>query len=202
MPKRKNKILYLDTCVILDYLDKEEHSVVLINSARKRKWQTRTSTFGMIELAEHRRNEIFLWHRLSNKRSLNAVLKAIRNPRKKKRLKDFQFSELSSWLEEDIQDNLPKFQSLDLATSDREDVQSGWQLAYDLSISTNLNSKDNIHLATAIAASLNNECDFFITRDGDLYEEAKRVVTELKIKQKLNVLKPKEFGELYPPPKK
>lgn len=201
MPKRKSKILYLDTCVVLDYLDKDENTVVLMNSVKKRKWATRTSTFAMVELAEYKRNEIFLWHRLSNRYSLNTLLKSIRNPRKKKKLSTYQLNELSEWLET-IQKNLPKFSSLDLTNSENESEQSSWQLAYDLSISTNLNAKDIIHLATAVAAAVNNECDFFITNDGGLYEEADKVTSELKIRQKLKVYKPKEFIEKYPPPKK
>lgn len=201
MPRRKNKIIYLDTCVILDYLDKEENSVVLMKSVKDRKWEIRTSTFGMVELAEYRRNEIYLWHKLSNKKSLNTLMKAIRNPQREKKLKDYQFSELSDWLA-NIHTALPKFQSLDLTSSEKPDVQSSWQLAYDLSISTNLNAKDNVHLATAISASLNKECDFFITIDGNLYDEAKRIVTEFKMKKKLQIIKPKEFIERYPPLKK
>jgi len=201
MSRRKNKVIYLDTCVILNYLDKEENSVVLMKSVKDRNWEIRTSTFGMVELAEYRRNEIYLWHKLSNKRSLNAIMKAIRNPRKEKKLKDYQFSELSDWLA-NVQTALPKFQSLDLTSSENQEVQSSWQLAYDLSISTNLNAKDNVHLATAISASLNGECDFFITTDGNLYNEAKRIIAEFKMGKKLQIMKPKEFIKKYPPLKK
>lgn len=169
MPKRKSKTLYLDTNVILDFVsDKDSNAVVLMESVKSRNWNLRTSTFAMIELAEYRRNEIFLWDKLSQSKSLNNIMKKIRNPREKKALKPYHFQQVSSWME-DLQGILPNINYLDLDSSkESKEVLSGWQLAHEISIYTNLNTKDVIHIATAVAAARNNECNFFITSDGDL----------------------------------
>ena len=38
----------------------------------------------MIELSEYRRNKIYLWDKLSQKKSLNNIIKRIKNPRERK----------------------------------------------------------------------------------------------------------------------
>ncbi len=202
MQKRKSKILYIDTNVVLDFIaDKDNNVVVLMKSVKSRGWKLRISTFAMIELAEYRKNEIFLWDKLSKNTSLNKIMKRIRNPRDNKKLKDFQFEQVSNWLD-DLQSELPNIDFLDIGPSEGKDEISSWQLARDLSIYSNLNAKDVIHFATAIAAAQSNGCDFFITSDGEFYKGAKKIVEDLKMKNKLKILKPKDFIEKYPPIKK
>ena len=200
--KRKSKILYIDTNVVLDFIaDKDNNVIVLMKSVKSRGWKLRISTFAMIELAEYRKNEIFLWDKLSKNTSLNKIMKRIRNPRDNKKLKDFQFEQVSNWLD-DLQSELPNIDFLDIGPSEGKDKIGSWQLALDLGIYSNLNAKDVIHFATAIAAAQSNSCDFFITSDGEFYKEAKRIVEDLKMKNKLKILKPKDFIEKYPPIKK
>jgi len=202
MQRKKSKILYIDTNVILDFVvDKDNYTVVLMESVKTRDWKLRISTFAMIELAEYRKNEIFLWDKLSQNKSLNSIIKRIKNPRENKKLKRYHFEQVSSWLE-NLQQQLPNIGFLDLDSSKDENIQSSWQLAHELGIYSNLNAKDVIHLATAIAASQNKECDFFITNDGDLYNESNKIIKEIKLENKLKVLKPKEFVEQFPPIKK
>lgn len=82
MQKRKSKILYIDTNVVLDFVaDKDNNVIVLMKSVKSRGWKLRISTFAMIELAEYRKNEIFLWDKLSKNKSLNSIVKRIKNPR-------------------------------------------------------------------------------------------------------------------------
>ena len=202
MQRKKSKILYIDTNVILDFVsDKDNHTVVLMESVRTRNWKLKISTFAMIELAEYRKNEIFLWDKLSQNKSLNSIIKKIRNPRENKKLKKYHFEQVSSWLE-NLQQQLPNLGFLDLDSSKDENIPSSWQLAHELGVYSNLNAKDVIHLATAIAASQNKECDFFITNDGDLYDESKKIIKEIKLENKLRVLKPKEFIDQFPTIKK
>ncbi len=80
MQRKKSKILYIDTNVILDFVaDKDNYTVVLMESVKTRSWKLRISTFAMIELAEYRKNEIFLWDKLSQNKSLNNIIKRIKN---------------------------------------------------------------------------------------------------------------------------
>jgi predicted nucleic acid-binding protein len=199
MPKRKNKIIYVDTCVIIDYFaDKETNAVVMMKSVKTRGWRLRTSTFAMIELAEYRRNEIYLWDKLSQKKSLNSVVKKIRNPRTNKKLKDHQLIRVAEWLEE-LEKNLPNIGFLDLEPSKDKDTDSGWDLAHYISKYSNLNSKDVIHLASALASAINDDCDFFITNDGDLSKETNKFLKEYKLTRTLKVFSPKQFVDKYPP---
>lgn len=204
MPAKKgqNKILYIDTNVALDFaVDKDENVVVLMNSVKTRGWKLRTSTFAMIELAEYKKNELFLWDKLSQNYSLNNILKRIKNHRDNKKLKSYHFEQVSSWLDS-LQSQLPKISFLDLDSPKQENQASSWQLAHEISVYSNLSAKDTIHLATAMAAAVNGECDFFITSDGDLIKEAAVILQEAKMVQKLTVLRPKEFVEMYPPLKR
>ncbi len=97
MQRKKSKILYIDTNVILDFVaDKDNYTVVLMESVKTRSWKLRISTFAMIELAEYRKNEIFLWDKLSQNKSLNNIIKRIKNPRENKKLKKYHFEQVSS----------------------------------------------------------------------------------------------------------
>lgn len=202
MPKRKSKTLYIDTNVILDFVtDKDNNVVVLMKSVKSRGWKLRISTFAMIELAEYRKNELFLWEQLSKNKSLNSIIKKIKNPRDNKKLKAHHFEQVSDWLI-NLQEELPNIGFLDLDPSKKKDEVSSWELAHDISVYSNLNAKDVIHLATAIAAAQNNDCDFFITSDGDLYKESHEIKNAVGLKRKLKIMKPKDFIEIYPPIKK
>ena len=202
MPKRKSKILYIDTNVVLDYIaDKDNNVIVLMKSVKSRRWKLRISTFAMIELAEYRKNEIFLWDKLSQNKSLNSIIKRIKNPRENKKLSFYHFEQLENWLN-NLEEALPNIGFLDLTSSKVKSVPSSWHLAYYLGTYSNLNAKDVIHLSTAAAAAQNNECDFFITSDGDLYKESNKLIKENKWTTKIKVMKPKEFVEKYPPVKK
>ena len=57
---------------------------------------------------------------------------------------------------------MPNLGFRDLDSSKDENIPSSWQLAHELGIYSNLNAKDVIHLATAIAASQNKKCDFLL----------------------------------------
>ena len=200
MPRKKSKILYIDTNVILDFcVDKDNNVIVLMKAVKSRGWKLRISTFAWVELAEYRRNEIYLWDKLSRNKSLNSIMKRIRNPRDNKKLGTYHFEQVAEWLDE-IQKQLPNLDFLDLEPRKKKDEMSGWDIASFLSINSNLNAKDVIHLSTALAAYLNDECDFFITSDGDLYKESTKILDD--IKGKLTVIKPKDFIEKYPPIKK
>lgn len=202
MPKRKSKILYIDTNVILDFIaDKDSNVIVLMKSVKSRGWRLRTSTFAMIELAEYRKNELFLWDQLSKNKSLNSIIKRIRNPRDNKKLKSHHFDQASDWLS-GLQEKLPNMGFLDLDSPKNKNELGSWDLAHDISVYSNLNAKDVIHLATAVAAAQNQDCDFFITSDGDLYKESSEIMKLVKLQNKLKIMKPKDFIEIYPPIKK
>lgn len=202
MPKRKSKILYIDTNVILDYISNEDNNViVLMNSVKSRDWKLRSSTFAMIELAEYRRNEIYLWDKLSQKKSLNNIIKKIKNSRERKNLKSHHFEQVSDWLD-NLRKELPNLDFLDLDRSKNPKIKSSWDYAYHFGIYSNMNAKDVIHLSTAITAALNKECDFFITSDGDLFNESIQILKDYKLQTTIKVMKPKEFIEKYPPIKR
>lgn len=197
---KKSKILYIDTNVVLDYVaDKDNNVIVLMESVKSRGWKLRISTFAWIELAEYRRNEIYLWKQLSERKSLNSIIKRIKNQKDNKKLSDYHFNQVEEWLN-NIQNTLPNIDFIDIDKARNDNEISGWELASYLSIHSNLNAKDIIHLATAIAASINGECDYFITSDADLFNEAQKIVTNNKIK--LKIIKPKDFALTFPPQKR
>jgi|GEM_PF-2436483 len=193
--KRKNRIVYLDTNVILDFIDKDSEAVVLMKSLKTRGWQLRVSTLGMIELIDYKKNDLYLWKKLSKGSSLNTILKRIRDPRNDRKLRQYDFQQVSEWLEQVIAE-LPNIGFLELNEDD------AWQLALKISVYSNLQTKDVIHFATAVAAAQNDGCDFFITSDGQLLKEAVRLKLGITGIRSLKLMKPREFVDKYPPLKK
>lgn len=189
MPKdQKNKIVYLDTNVILDFiLKRKNEAVLLIESIKSRKWKIITSSFSMVEMSDWKKRDLFT----RNKIELNWDMDAIFSKKNKTDLGKYEFEKVEKWLLDSAISIKPEY--VDLADG------AAWQNLREISTNTNLLAKDALHLCTALVSALNRKCDFFITEDNDLLKEAQKYITKKKLKQKIKAMKSKDFIKMYPP---
>ena len=96
----------------------------------------------MIELSEYRRNKIYLWDKLSRKKSLNNIIKKIKNPRERKNLKPHYFEQVSNWID-NLQKELPNLDFLDLDRSRDPKILSGLNYASHFGIYSNMYTSFN-----------------------------------------------------------
>ena len=135
MPK-KNKTIYVDTNVLYDYIEEHESDAVLLfNTAKKKKWKLVTSTFSYLELYDLKKNDIYLWDNIKNKKSIRTILGKIRF--KDMKLKPYHFKEIAEW-DEKLNKKIPLLETKDLNNEDQ------WRLAKEISNNTCLNSSSII----------------------------------------------------------
>ena len=188
MLKRKNKTVYLDTNVVLDFLLKRRtDAMLLIESLRSRKWTMITSSFTMVEMSDWKKRDLFM----RNKVELNWGMDSIFGSKNKTDLGAYEFEKVSRWLLDS--GTLLNISFIDLADS------AGWQALRDISANTNLLAKDSLHLCTALISALNKQCDTLITEDGDFIKEANKYLKLRHYKQKLEVCTSKDFVKKFPP---
>ena len=187
MPKGKNKIVYVDTNVILDFLLKRgNEAVVIMESIKSRKWKIKTSSFSFVEMSDWKKRDLFI----RNKLELNWGMDTIFSKKNDTDLGAYEFEKVKKWLLDLAVSFKPEF--VDLADD------AGWQQLREISTSTNLLAKDALHFCIALAVARNGQCDFFVTSYGNLITEAKSYLKRNHLKGKLQIFKPKEFIKLYP----
>lgn len=187
MPRKKNRTIYFDTNVILDFLLKRNNDVPLLTeSIRSRKWSIITSTLTMMEMSDWKKRDLFI----RNKLELNWGMDSIFNQKNRTDLGVYEFQKVEKWLLG--QGDLLGLSFIDLSGS-------AWEKVREISTSTNLLAKDALHFGTALVAAINKQCDTLITSDGELKKEALRYLKIKRLKQKLRIMTPKEFVKEFPP---
>ena len=68
-----------------------------------------------------------------------------------------------------------------------QDDQS-WRLCQEISFGSNLSAPDVIHLASAIVGASAGYCEIFITNDKAFMNEAKKIISEYKLKSILKIM--------------
>ena len=170
----KNKIAYLDTSSILDYLLKRDNNATVMFSILKtKKWKIITSTFAMMEISDWKKRDLFVRDKLELKWDMDNIL----SHKNKTDLSSLEFQKVSKWLK----DQEKQLQKIDFVELEQE----AWIKVREISANTNLLAKDALHFGTAYVSALNNECDTLIVTDGDFIKEA----TEYLKKKKFNKLK-------------
>ncbi|MHB1708760.1 MAG: type II toxin-antitoxin system VapC family toxin [Thermoplasmataceae archaeon] len=179
----KKPVIYLDTNVILDHIrQRNNDSVVLIESIKKRKIKTWTSYYTLFEIADKQKEDTWVWKRVKNKESLDDILRT-RYPMKlnKDEMRTvYDHIQSKFWVDyidkEVILVNLPR--------------DDDWDNVLDLITWHNISIGDAFHVQAAIQTS----CDIFVTRDSQLADEIKALETD--IQPKLIVTEPKNIEKV------
>ncbi len=167
--------VYIDTNVIRDCIKRRrDYSISLMKSIRDRKIECVTSIFTLLELWNVEKDEDFFFKKVRQGVELNAILSS-------RRQKDLNDSELN-----EVNDRLDKFFREYDFIRQVQLMPEGWQFAFDIARTTNIEPSDILHLATA----LGEKCDLLITGDSPFIEEARRFLRTNKYA--LRIVKSKE----------
>lgn len=169
------KKVYIDTNIIRDCIRRrKESSITLMKEIRERKVECITSIFTLIELWNLEKQESFFFKKMRKHFELNAIL-SNRNQM------DLNESELN-----DINDELDKFfQEYNFITTVQL-APEGWQFAFNIARTTNIQPGDILHLATA----LGERCDTLISGGDSFIKESKKFIRNNKFP--LRIVKSKQ----------
>ncbi len=173
--KRYFKI-YLDTNFIRDIMEKRNtkaiHLIEIIrNLQNRKKCSCYTSAFLLMELCDAKKDDLFFQEAINKKFEFKKIIRERNNPN----LEEHHFKKISEYLD-NLLESYPFLEKLSLS-------EDGWQVASDISSSSNIWSPDCVHLATA----LSNECDFLITSDSQFKKESKKIAKKFT-KYKLEIV--------------
>ena len=177
--KRKAKSFYIDTNIALDYATNRNIQTVLVLERIKEKgWRCVSSTFLAMEMADYKKDDLFIERARSKKWEMRKILRE----RDNKKLKDVDFENTIDWFD-DFRGRYKKIEMYDFLQD-----KDSWALAQEISFNSNLSAPDVIHLTSAIWGAVGDCCDIFVTNDNLLYGEAKRLIEQYEVKSKLKVM--------------
>ena len=175
----KYQKIYIDTNVVRDCIKRRRvYSISLLKIIRERRIECVTSIFTLLELWNLEKEEDFFFKKVRQGVELNAILSI-------RRQKNLNESELN-----EVNDRLDKFFKEYDFIRQVQLMPEGWQFAFDIARTTNIEPSDILHLATA----LGEKCDLFITMDDPFIKEAKRFLKTNKYS--LKVVKSEEAEKL------
>jgi len=188
MPKRKIKSFYIDTNIALDYAtNRDIDTVMLLERIKEKGWKCISSTFLAMEMADYKKEDLFIERARSKKWEFRKILREKDN----KELKSVDFESAIDWFE-DFKKRYKKIDMYDFL----QDKES-WSLAQEISFNSNLTAPDAIHLTSAIWAAFGGRCDIFITKDKPLNKEGKKILEQYKLKGVLKIMTVAEVKKKY-----
>lgn len=191
--KAKPKRFYIDTNIALDYAtNRDPQTFLFLEKIKEKKWKIISSSFLVMELADYKKESIFISKALSKKWETRKILREVNN-NNGKNLKIGDFEMIQEWTE-DFKNRIKKFELYDFL----QDAIS-WDLAQEISLKSELSAPDSLHLASAIVGAKSGDCDVFLSKDKLLLKEGERIVAELKMKTKLKILDIAQAKKLYLP---
>ncbi len=170
------KSCYLDTNIILDYLRKRnEETLNFINLAKEKRITVVTSHFAIFEVLDLEAQDKFIFKELKNKKAFDEIRRNLRN-------RNLTKKELEN-IYKKIRKNLFY---IDIPLKLHYLSVNGWDYSLKFLMKTiNLESKDVLHLASAIEA----RCDVLITKDEIFKQNAKELIPAMTPKEFLKNLK-------------
>jgi predicted nucleic acid-binding protein len=143
--------IYLDTNIILDYIDKRDNqSTHLLETIRRKKWKCSSSVFTMMELCDVKKDQLFFHNTyVKQKWTIDRFLRE----RYKRNLSPSDLEDVEEYVK-NINETLRFIDFLSLS-------EDGWNLALLLCATTILRAPDCIQLATAITL----KCTYLVTKD-------------------------------------
>src|SRR3989344_183912 len=177
MKKRRTPKIYLDTSIIRELIEKENPDLGnLMCTIKDRKWKCFTSTFGILELSELKKDDIYLHKKVKEKLEYKEI---IRN-KDKKTLDANDFKMVKTYISKFL-NNYPYFSTYQIPNF-------AWTDASTITLNSNIHSFDAIHLAAAVHSGT----DILITKDEHFIKEARNLLKKYNFDKKLKVVFPKD----------
>ena len=178
--KRKDKSFYIDTNIALDYAtNRNVETLLVLEKIREKKWKCVSSIFLSMEMADYKKDAVFVADKALNEKW--EMRKILRNSYDK-RLTTSDFEKIMDWFE----DFKKRYKNITLY--DFLQDKEGWNTAQEISFYSNLSAADAIHLTSAIMGTISGFCDVLVTNDKLLGSEAKRIIEQYRLKNKLKVM--------------
>jgi len=157
------QIFFLDTNVVLDYLENRNHEVrdivaQLLHYHKQNKIHLVTSVFNIAEIAESE-FQICFWGACINERMSYDEIMSKKNDRK-------LFKQIAEKNKDDIKKKIKKFvvynelEAFSLSLNDQEHYEEIYKLIYDFQL--------RLQDALVVAAALENNATYFLSNDSDL----------------------------------
>ncbi|OGZ10438.1 MAG: hypothetical protein A3D65_00675 [Candidatus Lloydbacteria bacterium RIFCSPHIGHO2_02_FULL_50_13] len=191
MPKKtkRNKAFYVDTNVVLDYITgRNTQTISVLEKIKSRGWKCISSSFLTMEVADYRKDSIFLVEKALEKRW---EMRRIVRETYQKDLKRGDFEKVLAW----FVDFLDRHKNLDLY--DFLTTKEDWFVAQHISFNSNLNAPDSVHLASAILGAQRGYCQILMTNDAFFAKEATKIIETRRLKSKLRVMTVAEVEHNY-----
>jgi len=173
-------ILYLDSGIIRSFIEKKPPVLVnLFRTIKDRKWQCFTSTFGILELSNLKKDDVYLRKGVSNKLEYKEIIKG----RDQKNLSSAELKEVRKYIRTFLK-KYPHFSFIDIP-------QEVWKSALEITLNTNIHSIDAVHLACAIYFGAN----LLVTNDGHFIRESDSLLKNHKLADRIRVVLPEKVFE-------
>src|SRR5713226_5953879 len=147
MPRKiKNRSFYIDTNIALDYITgRNRHTILVLGKIKDKEWKCVSSSFLAMELADYKKESLFVTDKAIEKKW--EMRKIIREAYKKD-LRSGDFEKVYEWFNEFRQE----YKNIDLYDFLKD--SNDWQLAQEISFTSNLPAPDVIHLTSAMLGSV------------------------------------------------
>ncbi|MDO8486575.1 MAG: hypothetical protein Q7S77_02685 [Candidatus Staskawiczbacteria bacterium] len=190
MPKeiKRNKIFYIDTNIVLDYITgRNVQTISVLEKIKNKGWKCISSSFLTMEVADYKKDNIFLFEKAMEKKW---EMRKIFRETYKKDLKSGDFDKVLDW----FLDFLEKY---NLELFDFLINTDNWFLAQNIAFNSNLSAPDVVHLASAIIGATNKQCQVLITNDNFFTTEANKVLLSRGLNKKLKIMTTSEVEKQY-----
>lgn len=189
MSKGKSKYIYIDTNVALDYVtQRNRETIAVLDRIKERGWKCISASFMAMEMADYKKESIYVIDRLVNKKwEPRKVLANIRNTD----LNKSQLEDAGNWFDEFVT-RYKKIEFYDFITD-----SANWEIAKTISFNSNLTAPDVIHLSSAILGAIDGKFDTMITQDQNLIVKGNKLLQSYKLKSKLSIKTISEFRKAY-----
>ena len=99
--RRKIKQFYIDTNIALDYATgRNTETILLLEKIKEKKWKVVSSSFLSMELADYKKESIFISKALEKKWETRKIMREVNNNSKGKGLKTGDYENIQDWISE------------------------------------------------------------------------------------------------------
>lgn len=155
--------IYIDTNVIVDIIEGQRRSSVhLIETVKERGWICSTSNFAVMEVLDVRKENAFIFKKLSEGHTLKKILRL-------RYEKDLSEETLQDVYNKVYNKFFIPYKFIQFFWLTKE----GWDKAIEICANSNISTSDCIHVATALEAG----CDILVTSDESFEKNASKFIS-------------------------
>lgn len=172
----KKPWLYFDTNILIDLIERtDDNVIILVETAKKKGWTYLISAFTAMETADIRQEHKYF----HNKVEKGTPLKHIISNRRERDLNKEDIKDINKHIER-------KKKDYNIIWAFYIDTGEDWKLALDITMETNINCNDAIHVAQAYHFG----CQILVTNDTFLIKEGNEYLKENDFYEELRICKP------------